>query len=65
MLLDSRHDSYDYAEHGLMIEIRKEEAQDREDIRDLITAAFENGPEATLVDSLRAACSDYLPLRCA
>jgi putative acetyltransferase len=43
-----------------MIEIRKEEPQDRDAIRNLNIAAFENGPEAVLVDKLRASCKDYL-----
>jgi putative acetyltransferase len=43
-----------------MIEIRKEEPQDSDDIRNLNLAAFENGPEALLVDKLRASCKDYL-----
>ncbi|TVM00411.1 MAG: GNAT family N-acetyltransferase [Candidatus Brocadia sp. WS118] len=43
-----------------MIEIRKEEPQDRDAVHDLNSAAFDNGPEATLVDKLRASCNDYL-----
>lgn len=43
-----------------MIEIRKEESQDRHAVHNLNLAAFDNGPEATLVDKLRASCPDYL-----
>jgi putative acetyltransferase len=43
-----------------MIEIRKEKPQDRDAIRNLNLTAFDNGPEATLVDKLRAVCKDYL-----
>jgi putative acetyltransferase len=43
-----------------MIEIRKEEPRDREAIRQLNLAAFDNGPEAALVDRLRALCEQYL-----
>lgn len=43
-----------------MIEIRKEEPGDRESVRRVNNAAFENGPEAALVDRLRACCEDYL-----
>ncbi|MCG8055864.1 MAG: N-acetyltransferase [Candidatus Thiodiazotropha taylori] len=43
-----------------MIEIRKEEAKDREAIHQLNSVAFDNGPEAMLVDKLRIACEDYL-----
>jgi len=37
-----------------MIEIRKEEPQDRDAVHLLNLAAFDNGPEATLVDKLRS-----------
>lgn len=43
-----------------MIEIRKEEPQDRNAVRNLNLAAFDNGPEAALVDKLRTSCKDYL-----
>ncbi|MEW8256945.1 MAG: N-acetyltransferase [Candidatus Thiodiazotropha taylori] len=43
-----------------MIEIRKEEAKDREAIHQLNSVAFDNGPEAMLVDKLRDTCQDYL-----
>ncbi|MCG7994507.1 MAG: N-acetyltransferase [Candidatus Thiodiazotropha taylori] len=43
-----------------MIEIRKEEAKDREAIHQLNSVAFDNGPEAVLVDKLRISCQDYL-----
>ncbi len=43
-----------------MIEIRKEEPRDRDAVHRLNLAAFENGPEATVVDKLRISCKDYL-----
>lgn len=43
-----------------MIAIRKEEYEDREAVHRLNVAAFDNGPEADLVDKLRASCKDYL-----
>ena len=43
-----------------MIEIRKEEQSDSGAIHQLNMAAFDNGPEADLVDKLRASCKDYL-----
>lgn len=43
-----------------MIEIRKEEPRDREAVRQLNLAAFDNGPEANLVDRLRTLCKQYL-----
>jgi putative acetyltransferase len=43
-----------------MIEIRKEEPQDRDAVHNLNLAAFDNGPEAALVNKLRASCKDYL-----
>jgi len=43
-----------------MIEIRKEEPQDRDALRHLNLAAFDNGPEAALVDKLRSSCKDYM-----
>ncbi|MCG7894615.1 MAG: N-acetyltransferase [Candidatus Thiodiazotropha taylori] len=43
-----------------MIEIRKEEAKDRDAIHQLNSVAFDNGPEAVLVDKLRNSCQDYL-----
>ena len=43
-----------------MTEIRKEEPGDQDAVRRLNMAAFDNGPEATIVDKLRASCEDYL-----
>lgn len=43
-----------------MTEIRKERAGDRDAVRRVNMAAFENGPEAALVDKLRDSCEDYL-----
>ena len=43
-----------------MIDIRKEEPQDRDAVYRLNLAAFDNGPEATVVDKLRISCEDYL-----
>ena len=43
-----------------MIEIRKEKQSDSDAIYRLNMAAFDNGPEAALVDKLRASCEDYL-----
>ena len=43
-----------------MTEIRKEEPRDQESVRRVNMAAFENGPEAALVDKLRASCEAYL-----
>ena len=43
-----------------MIEIRKEESTDREAVRHLNLIAFDKGPEAVLVDQLRASCKEYL-----
>jgi len=43
-----------------MIEIRKEEYKDRDAVHQLNAAAFDDGPEAALVDRLRASCRDYL-----
>ncbi len=43
-----------------MIEIRKEDPRDREAVHQLNLAAFENGPEAALVDRLRTSCEQYL-----
>ncbi len=43
-----------------MIEIRREEPQDRDAVHRLNLAAFADGPEASLVDELRASCGDYL-----
>lgn len=45
-----------------MIEIRPETPHDREAVRQLNLAAFDNGPEAALVDQLREHCvaEDYL-----
>ncbi|MFO7683118.1 MAG: N-acetyltransferase [Chloroflexota bacterium] len=43
-----------------MIEIRKEEQYDQTAIHHLNLAAFENGPEAVLVDKLRASCDNYV-----
>jgi putative acetyltransferase len=43
-----------------MVEIRKEQPQDIDAIRNLNLAAFDSGSEAALVDKLRACCKDYL-----
>lgn len=43
-----------------MITIRKEEPQDRDAVHHLNLAAFDNGPEAALVDKLRTSCKNYL-----
>ena len=43
-----------------MIEIRKEESKDRDAVHQLNLIAFDNGPEAALVDKLRASCKEYL-----
>ncbi len=43
-----------------MIEIRKEEPKDQDAVYHLNLNAFDNGPEATLVDKLRVACKDSL-----
>ncbi|GAB4435385.1 MAG: N-acetyltransferase [Anaerolineae bacterium] len=45
---------------SLMIEIRAERQSDRDEIHKLNMAAFDKGPEADVVDKLRAACKDYL-----
>ncbi|WP_045218140.1 GNAT family N-acetyltransferase [Desulfonatronum thioautotrophicum] len=43
-----------------MLEIRLEAPQDQNAIQHLNLAAFENGPEAGLVDVLRSSCKEYL-----
>lgn len=43
-----------------MIEIRREALDDRDAIYQLNMAAFDDGPEADLVNRLRASCDDYL-----
>lgn len=43
-----------------MIEIRREESKDRDAVNHLNSIAFDNGPEAALVDELRASCKEYL-----
>ena len=43
-----------------MISIRKEEMNDYEAVHQLNLAAFENGPEAVIVDKLRTTCENYL-----
>ncbi len=43
-----------------MLIIRKEEPQDQDAVHHLNLAAFENGPEAVLVDALRSSCKEYL-----
>jgi putative acetyltransferase len=42
--------------------IRIEEAKDHEVVRAINLAAFEGGPEADLVDTLRSSCPDHLSL---
>ena len=44
----------------VMIKIRKEESKDREAVHHLNLIAFDHGPEADLVDQLRASCEEYL-----
>jgi putative acetyltransferase len=48
------------AENLPMIEIRAEEPRDQDSVHSLNLAAFENGPEAAIVDKLRVSCEDYL-----
>ena len=43
-----------------MLEIRPEAPQDQDAVHRLNLAAFENGPEAALVDALRSSCKEYL-----
>ena len=43
-----------------MIEIRQEESKDRGAVHHLNVIAFDNGPEAVLVDKLRASCKEYV-----
>jgi putative acetyltransferase len=43
-----------------MLEIRLEESQDQNAAHRLNLAAFGNGPEAALVDTLRSSCKEYL-----
>jgi putative acetyltransferase len=43
-----------------MIEIRIEDPGDREAVHQLNLVAFDNGPEAALVDRLRTSCEQYL-----
>lgn len=43
-----------------MIEVRNEEPQDQDAIHRLNLAAFDNGPEAALVDKLRTSCKECL-----
>jgi putative acetyltransferase len=45
-----------------MITIRPEEPRDHSAVHALNLAAFEGGPEAELVDTLRASCPDHLAL---
>ena len=45
-----------------MISIRPEEARDHDAVHAINLAAFEGGPEADLVDVLRASCPDHLSL---
>ena len=42
-----------------MIEIRNEQSGDQDDVRRVNLAAFENGPEATVVDKLRQSGTSY------
>ena len=42
-----------------MIDIRKEEPADREAVRRINEIAFEQGPEAAIVDKLRKSCKEY------
>ena len=43
-----------------MTEIRAEEPRDQAAVRHLNEVAFGNGPEAVVVDKLRASCSNYV-----
>jgi len=43
-----------------MIRIREEEPYDQAAVKHINEVAFENGPEAALVDKLRISCEDYL-----
>jgi putative acetyltransferase len=43
-----------------MIKILKEQPKDSDAIHNLNLAAFDNGPEAALVDKLRISCKEYL-----
>jgi putative acetyltransferase len=45
-----------------MINIRPEETRDINRVREINQAAFDGGPEAGLVDALRANCFDFLSL---
>ena len=45
-----------------MISIRPEEPREHENVHAINLAAFEGGPEADLVDTLRSSCSDHLSL---
>ena len=47
-------------QHSLMIQIRQEKPEDRDAIHHLNLAAFDNGPEAILVDRLRTNCEEYV-----
>ncbi len=42
-----------------MIEIRKEEPADQDAVRRINEIAFEQGPEAAIVDRLRKSCKEY------
>ena len=42
-----------------MIDIRKEEPADQEAVRQINKVAFEQGPEAAIVDKLRKSCKNY------
>ena len=42
-----------------MIEIRNEQSGDQDDVRRVNLAAFENGPEAAVVDKLRQSGTSY------
>lgn len=45
-----------------MIEIREEKLGDQAAVRHLNEVAFENGPEADVVDKLRASCDNFVSL---
>ena len=47
-------------ENMFMIEIRKEEFKDRDAIHHLNVIAFDNGPEAVLVERLRTCVKEYV-----
>jgi putative acetyltransferase len=45
-----------------MLNVRLEEERDHDQVRAINLAAFEGGPEADLVDTLRSSCPDHLSM---